>query len=68
MIIRGSKVKASRDIEASGYFIHEGTIMRITAADYETDFALFQLSCSHTVDKVTRDIEIWVYEDDFERL
>lgn len=66
MIIRGTEVKTTRDLKAHGYLIKEGTVLEVTAADYETDFTIYQLEGSHAEGDISQPVKVWVNGYDFE--
>lgn len=65
MIIKGTKVKTTRDMKADGHLVPEGTIMKITGADFESDFAIYQLETERTVDNEVQYITLWANGDNF---
>lgn len=60
-LLKGTKVKITRDLNDYGYEIKKGDVLEIAAADYESDIIIYLLKG----DNITTDDEIWVYSGDF---
>lgn len=68
MIKRNSEVMLRKTSRSGDLVVSKGSVLKMTAADYEGDFELYQLEGVIYHEGKRLEVSIWTYRDSFEVL